>query len=97
MWGGPVVPVTRSAGPNLPAIGHWHATPFTTAIASARRIVEGEDQKREVEAFLHAAVEISIGALSRNLANYSMRGPTSATMRRPRAGKPALANLLRQT
>jgi hypothetical protein len=48
----------------LPAIGHWHATPFTAAIARARRIVEAEDQKREVEAFLHAAVEIAIGALS---------------------------------
>jgi hypothetical protein len=50
--------------PPLPAIGHWHATPFTAAIARARRIVEAEDQKREVEAFLHAAVEIAIGALS---------------------------------
>jgi hypothetical protein len=53
-----------AALPPLPAIGHWHATPFTAAIARARRIVEAEDQKREVEAFLHAAVEIAIRALS---------------------------------
>jgi len=53
-----------AALPPLPAIGHWHATPFTAAIARARRIVEAEDQKREVEAFLHAAVEIAIKALS---------------------------------
>jgi hypothetical protein len=50
--------------PPLPAIGHWHATPFTAAIARARRIVEAEDQKRAVEAFLRAAVEIAIRALS---------------------------------
>jgi hypothetical protein len=50
--------------PPLPAIGHWHATPFTAAIARARRIVEAEDQKREVEAFLRTAVEIAIKALS---------------------------------
>jgi hypothetical protein len=50
--------------PRLPAIGHWHMTPFTAAIASARRIVEAKDQKREVEAFLHDAVDIAIKALS---------------------------------
>jgi hypothetical protein len=50
--------------PRLPAIGHWHATPFTAAIVTARRIVEAEDQKREIEAFLQAAVEIAIKALS---------------------------------
>jgi hypothetical protein len=50
--------------PPPPAIGHWHATPFTAAIARARRIVEAEDQKREVEAFLRTAVEIAIKALS---------------------------------
>jgi len=46
--------------PRLPAIGHWHATPFTAAIATAGRIVEAEDQRREVEAFLRAAVGIAI-------------------------------------
>jgi len=50
--------------PRLPAIGHWHAKPFTAAIATARRIVEAGDQKREVEAFLHDAVEIAIKVLS---------------------------------
>jgi hypothetical protein len=50
--------------PPLPAIGHWHATQFPAAIARARRIVEAEDQKREVEAFLRTAVEIAIKALS---------------------------------
>jgi hypothetical protein len=50
--------------PPLPAIGHWRATPFTAAIARARRIVEAEDQKRAVEAFLRAAVEIAIKVLS---------------------------------
>jgi hypothetical protein len=50
--------------PRQPAIGHWHTTPFTAAIASARRIVEAKDQNREVEAFLHEAVEIAIKALS---------------------------------
>src|SRR5258708_35368402 len=50
--------------PRLPAIGHWHAEPFTAAIATARRVVEAGDQKREVEAFLHDAVEIAINALS---------------------------------
>ena len=53
-----------AALPTLPAIGHWHATPFTAAIARARRIVEAEDQKRAVEAFLRTAVEIAIKALS---------------------------------
>ena len=50
--------------PCLPAIGHWHARPFTAAIATARGIVEAGDQKREVEAFLSEAVEIAIKALS---------------------------------
>jgi hypothetical protein len=48
----------------LPAIGHWHTTPFTAAIATARRIVEAKDQKGEVEGFLHEAVEIAIKVLS---------------------------------
>jgi hypothetical protein len=48
----------------LPAIGHWHRTPFTAAIATARRIVEAKDQKREVEGFLHEAMEIAIKVLS---------------------------------
>jgi hypothetical protein len=50
--------------PPLPAVGHWHADQFTAAVATARRIVETEDQKRDVEAFLRAAVEIAIRALS---------------------------------
>jgi hypothetical protein len=49
--------------PRLPAIGHWHATPFTAAIATASRIAEAADQLREVEGFLHDAVEIAIKAL----------------------------------
>jgi hypothetical protein len=48
----------------LPAIGHWHRTPFTAAIATARRIVEAKDQKGEVEGFLHEAMEIAIKVLS---------------------------------
>ena len=50
--------------PRLPAIGHWHAKPFTAAIATARAIVEARDQKWEVEAFLHDTVAIAIKALS---------------------------------
>jgi hypothetical protein len=50
--------------PPLPAIGRWHTMPFTAAIATARRIVEAKDQKREVEGFLDKAVEIAIKALS---------------------------------
>jgi hypothetical protein len=49
--------------PRLPVMGHWHATPFTAAIATAGRIVVAADQKREVESFLQAAVEIAIKAL----------------------------------
>jgi len=50
--------------PTLPAIGHWHANQFTAAVATAGRIVEAKDQKREVEAFLHEAVNIAIKTLS---------------------------------
>jgi hypothetical protein len=52
-----------AALPRLPAIGHWHAEPFTAAVATARGIVEAGDQGREVAAFLHDAVEIAIKVL----------------------------------
>jgi hypothetical protein len=50
--------------PPLPPIGHWHTNQFTAAVATAGRIVEAKDQKREVEAFLHEAVNIAVKALS---------------------------------
>jgi hypothetical protein len=60
--------------PRLPAIGLWHTTPFTAAIASARRIVEAKDQKREVEGFLtrcgrdrHQSLELKIRRMNRSV------------------------------
>jgi hypothetical protein len=59
--------------PPLPAIGHWHADLFTAAVATARRIVAAKDEERDVEAFLHAAVEIAIKALSLTVAGARRR------------------------
>jgi hypothetical protein len=50
--------------PKLPAIGHWHTTNFTAAIAPAVRIVAEKDQGRAVEEFLRVAVDATIKALS---------------------------------
>jgi hypothetical protein len=52
-----------AALPPLPAIGHWHATNFTAAIAPAHRILAVKDQGAEVAAFLQVAVEAAIVAL----------------------------------
>jgi uncharacterized protein DUF5996 len=51
--------------PPLPAIGHWHTTNFTAAIAPAHRIVAAKDQGAEVAAFLRAATDATIAALRR--------------------------------
>ena len=48
----------------LPAIGHWHIRGLTAAIAPASRIVEAKDDQTAAEAFLAAAVDAAITALS---------------------------------
>ena len=50
--------------PPLPALGHWHMHGFTAAIAPASRILEAKDRQTAAEAFLAAAVDAAITALS---------------------------------
>jgi hypothetical protein len=50
--------------PPLPALGHWHVHGFTAAIAPASRILEAKDHQTATEAFLAAAVDAAITALS---------------------------------
>jgi hypothetical protein len=50
--------------PPLPAVGHWHTRGFTAAIAPASRIVEAKDHQTAAEAFLAAAVDAVVTALS---------------------------------
>jgi hypothetical protein len=50
--------------PVLPSTGFWHSKDFLAAIAPSHRIVECRDQMAAVEAFLHAATEAAIKALS---------------------------------
>jgi hypothetical protein len=52
-----------ASSPPLPAIGHWHTTHFTAAIAAAQRIVAAKDQGGAVEEFLQTAVDAAIKAL----------------------------------
>jgi hypothetical protein len=48
----------------LPKLGHWHTRDFTAAIAPASRIMEAKDRRAETDAFLYAAIEAAIKALS---------------------------------
>lgn len=48
----------------LPKLGHWHTRDFTAAIAPASRIMETKDRRAETDAFLYAAIEGAIKALS---------------------------------
>jgi hypothetical protein len=48
----------------LPALGHWHVHGFTAAIAPASRILEAKDRQTAAEAFLAAALDVAITALS---------------------------------
>ena len=50
--------------PPLPALGHWHVHGFTAAIAPASRILAVTGQQAAAEAFLAAAVDAAITALS---------------------------------
>jgi hypothetical protein len=50
--------------PALPAIGHWHTQDFTSAVATATRIVATNDQGAAVQAFLQTAADATIRALS---------------------------------
>jgi len=50
--------------PALPSIGFWHSKDFLAAIAPSHRIVESGDQMAAIEAFLHAATQAAIKALS---------------------------------
>jgi Family of unknown function (DUF5996) len=52
-----------AALPRLPAPGHWHTHEFTAAIAPASRIVAAQNPQRDVETFLHAAIETCIRVL----------------------------------
>lgn len=49
--------------PALPAIGQWHTTSFTAAVATATRICAAKDQGGAVEEFLRVAVDATIKAL----------------------------------
>jgi hypothetical protein len=48
--------------PALPAIGHWHTTHFTAAVAPAHRIAAAMMPGSEVAAFLRAATTATIAA-----------------------------------
>jgi hypothetical protein len=50
--------------PALPPIGHWHTKNFTAAVATATRILQTNDQGSEVAAFLRAATDATIAALT---------------------------------
>jgi hypothetical protein len=50
--------------PPLPAIGHWHMCGFTAAIAPASRFLAVTGHEAAIEAFLAAAVDAAITALS---------------------------------
>ena len=50
--------------PALPPIGHWHSRNFTAAIAPAQRILAADDQGAAVAAFLRAATDATIAALT---------------------------------
>jgi hypothetical protein len=50
--------------PALPPVGHWHTTHFTAAVAPAQRILAAPDQGAAVAAFLDAATDATIAALS---------------------------------
>jgi hypothetical protein len=50
--------------PALPSIGFWHSKDFLAAIAPSHRIVGSNNQKADIEAFLHAAAAAAIKALS---------------------------------
>jgi hypothetical protein len=50
--------------PALPPIGHWHTEHFTAAVATAQRILAAEDQAADVTAFLRAATDATIAALT---------------------------------
>jgi hypothetical protein len=50
--------------PAPPPVGHWHTQNFTAAIAPAQRILAAPDQGAAVAAFLRAATDATIAALS---------------------------------
>src|SRR5262249_48384673 len=50
--------------PALPPVGHWHAENFTAAVAPAQRILAAADQGAAVAAFLRAATDATIAALT---------------------------------
>jgi len=50
--------------PALPPVGHWHAKGFTAAVAPAQRILAAADQGAAVAAFLRAATDATIAALT---------------------------------
>jgi hypothetical protein len=50
--------------PVLPAVGHWHDKDFTGAVATATAITAAQDQPAAVDAFLRAAADVAIKALT---------------------------------
>jgi hypothetical protein len=50
--------------PPLPPIGHWHTQNFAAAVAPAQRILAADDQGAAVAAFLRAATDATIAALT---------------------------------
>lgn len=50
--------------PALPSVGHWHTANFTAAIAPAQSILAAKDQGAAVAAFLRAATDATLAALS---------------------------------
>jgi hypothetical protein len=50
--------------PALPLVGHWHTKNFIAAVATAERILAAEDQGAAVAAFLRAATDATIAALT---------------------------------
>lgn len=53
-----------SALPCLPQLGHWHRKDFLAAVAPASRILALRDRQAETQAFLHAAADGIVKALS---------------------------------
>jgi hypothetical protein len=48
----------------LPALGHWHTEGYTAAVATAESILNAKNPQAATEAFLEAAIQVSIKALS---------------------------------
>ena len=53
-----------SALPQLPAIGHWHTSGFTAAVAPATRILAAPEPMAAAEDFLRAAADGALKALA---------------------------------